>query len=58
MTSDNQDDIGAVTQRRPCWKIQPVIAWYDLWVGVYVDREKRTVYVFPFPCIGFRVYWG
>ena len=40
------------------WRIEPVIAWYDLWIGVYIDREKRIVYVLPLPCIGFRFYWG
>jgi len=26
-------------------------AWYDLWVGVYVDTAKRTVYICPLPCV-------
>jgi hypothetical protein len=26
-------------------------AWYDLWVGAYIDRENRTVYVCPLPCL-------
>ena len=26
-------------------------AWYDLWVGAYVDTAKRTVYVCPLPCV-------
>lgn len=25
-------------------------AWYDLWVGLYVDWEKRTLYCCPLPC--------
>lgn len=25
--------------------------WYDLWIGVYIDRKGRRVYVCPFPCI-------
>lgn len=29
-----------------------VFAWYDLWVGVYWDREKRKLYIFPIPCFG------
>jgi hypothetical protein len=47
-----------VSSRPPRWRIEPVVAWYDAWIGVYVDREKRRVYVFPCPCVGFRVYWG
>ena len=28
-------------------------AWYDLWIGAYVDRKNRRVYVMPVPCLGF-----
>jgi hypothetical protein len=24
----------------------------DLWVGVYIDRVKRRVYILPVPCFG------
>ncbi len=27
------------------------IAWYDLWMGAYYDRAKRTLYICPLPCI-------
>ena len=33
-------------------KIEPIFAWYDLWVGVFIDRPKRRIYVFPVPCLG------
>lgn len=26
-------------------------AWYDLWVGAYVDRDNRRLYVCPLPCV-------
>ena len=39
----------------PCFRVRPFVAWYDAWVGVYVDRKARQVYVFPLPCIGFQV---
>ena len=32
--------------------IRPIFAWYDIWVGVFVDRVKRRIYIFPVPCIG------
>jgi hypothetical protein len=35
--------------------IKPIFAWYDLWVGAFWDRQKRRLYVFPVPCIGFYV---
>ena len=28
--------------------------WYDLWVGVYYDKEKRRIHICPFPCIIFE----
>lgn len=33
-------------------KVRFIFAWYDLWVGVFVDRPKRRVYIFPIPCFG------
>lgn len=52
------DSAGRVlTAREWCWCCKgrrPVsikFAWYDLWVGVFIDRAKRIVYVCPLPCI-------
>lgn len=36
-------------------KIKPMLAWYDIWVGVFIDTSKRRVYVFPLPCLGIRI---
>ena len=27
------------------------IAWYDLWVGAYWNRERRRLYICPLPCV-------
>lgn len=35
--------------------IKPMFAWYDIWIGVFVDTAKRRVYVFPVPCFGFVI---
>ncbi len=32
--------------------IRPIFAWYDLWVGVFWDANKRRLYILPLPCIG------
>lgn len=37
-------------------KIRPVFAWYDLWVGVFIDRQKRRVYIMALT-IGLVVEW-
>jgi hypothetical protein len=38
--------------------IQVFFAWYDAWVGIYIDRKKRRVYVLPLPCCGICFGWG
>ena len=42
----------------PTIKVKPVFAWFDLWVGIYIDRPKKRVFVMPLPCIGFVISFG
>lgn len=49
---------GRINFRYPRWRLKPIFAWYDLWVGVFIDREKRKIYFFPVPCVGLVFYWG
>lgn len=44
-------------EEAPIVTVTPIFAWYDLWVGVYIDRTKRTIYVLPLPCIGLKITW-
>lgn len=37
-------------------KIKFIFAWYDIWIGVFIDRQKWCVYIFPIPCFGIRIY--
>lgn len=39
-------------------KLQPMFAWYDLWIGFFWDQRKRVLYVFPIPCFGFKITFG
>ena len=32
-------------------RIAVKFAWYDLWVGAYIDRAKRTLYICPLPTL-------
>lgn len=45
-------------RRKPKMKVEFFYAWYDLWIGVYVDVEKKCVYICPLPCMVFRVSWS
>lgn len=38
-------------------RVTPIVAWYDFWVGAYLDRSGKSLYVLPIPCIGFRLTW-
>ena len=46
-----------VLQRRGV-RIRPMFAWFDLWVGMFWDAHKRTLYVFPVPMVGVRIQFG
>ena len=34
--------------------IKPVVAWYDLWFGIYFDKKKSRLY-FMVPIFGFYI---
>lgn len=36
-------------------RIRPFFRWFDLWIGAYVDLEKRAVYVCPVPMLGLKI---
>lgn len=44
-------------ERAPVITVTPVFAWYDFWIGVFIDRPKRAIYILPLPCLGVRVSW-
>lgn len=33
-------------------RIKPLFAWYDIWIGVFIDTKKSKIYILPLPCIG------
>jgi len=36
-------------------KIRPIIKWYDIWVGIFIDTKKKIIYIFPVPMIGIKI---
>jgi hypothetical protein len=40
------------------WRVRPIVAWFDMWIGVFVDQAKHRVYVLPIPCVGVIIEWA
>lgn len=40
------------------YSIKLIFAWYDLWIGVFIDKSKKLIYVFPIPMLGLRFKYG
>jgi len=36
-------------------KINTFFRWYDIWVGFYIDKSKKTLYFCPLPMIGLKI---
>lgn len=39
----------------PIFRIRPFFAWYDFWMGLFIDQKKRQIYFFPLPMLGFQI---
>lgn len=35
-----------------------IVAWYDIWFGVFIDRTLQFIYILPIPMFGIRIYYG
>lgn len=55
---DMKSTTNPMTYERARFRIKPFFAWYDFWVGVFVDRKERIIYVCPLPMLVFKIYWG
>jgi len=38
-------------------KIKPLFAWYDFWIGIYWDRQNKTLYIMPIPMFGIKILY-
>ena len=39
------------------FKARPFLKPKDFWIGIYVDRPNRAIYICPLPMIGLKVRW-
>lgn len=39
-------------------KIKLIFAWYDLWIGIFWDKNKKHLYIFPIPIVGIKIFFG
>jgi hypothetical protein len=35
--------------------VKIMFRWYDLWVGMFIDKSKKRIYIFPIPMLGIMV---
>lgn len=36
-------------------KIKMFIAWFDIWIGMFIDKKNKTIYICPLPCIVIKI---
>lgn len=39
-------------------KISFLLAWYDVWVGLFWDKKKKWLYILPIPMAGIILKFG
>lgn len=36
-------------------KIKFIFKWFDFWIGIFIDKQKNTIYILPVPMIGISI---
>lgn len=36
-------------------RVSIIFRWFDFWVGLYLDRKDKILYIFPIPMIGIKI---
>ena len=39
-------------------RIKPIAKWYDFWIGLFWDSQKRRLYILLIPCVGVCLDFG
>lgn len=37
------------------YEFKVFFAWYDIWIGMYIDKKKETLYICLLPCVVIRI---
>ena len=37
-------------------KFKFMFAWYDIWVGIFIDTKKKVVYIFNVTMLGIKIW--
>lgn len=37
------------------FRVEFICKWFDMWIGVFIDKPKRIIYILPIPCIGVKI---
>jgi len=32
--------------------------WYNIWIGLFIDKKNKCIYFCPLPCCVIRFSWG
>jgi len=43
---------------KPPARVRLIFAWYDFWIGFYLDRKGKKLFVFPIPMVGVEIRLG
>lgn len=38
-------------------RISIFFAWYDFWIGMFYDRERRMLYICPVPMVVVKIWF-
>ena len=38
-------------------KLNFFFRWFDIWMGLYIDRKNKAVYICPVPMLGIKISW-
>lgn len=36
-------------------KVKLFFRWFDLWIGIYIDKRNKVIYICPIPMFGIKI---